>query len=92
MWLTSQDTIRFELSKNEARKYQEFRDKVKGIKTEELAARKDTDFDEDYLMKRSKSTDYDVTVNIVNGSIGFSVYVSCDALGLKEDITDHDTW
>jgi len=93
MWLTNNNNgIKFELSKKEAERYRDFKSKVTEIKASELQTRQTADLDDDYYSKRTKLTDFAISLSFVEGSIGHTVYVSCDTLGLKEDITDHDTW
>ena len=92
MFITSKDTIKYELSPKETKRYQKFRDKVKEIETEELKAREHVDLDTDYYSKRSGNQNYSVSLSFVEGDIGFTVYAECEALNLKENITDYDTW
>ena len=90
--MTNSDTIKFELNKEETKKFYEFKDRVREIKKEELVARKGADIDSDYLSKRSQPSDYNVTIQIVEGYIGYTVYAICETLNLKENITDYSIW
>lgn len=92
MEITEKGTIKLELSEEETKKYKKFEAKVNKLKKFNYKSRKDIDLDNDYLSKRSNSDDYSISITFIPNSIGVSVFVSCDTLNLKENITDYCTW
>ena len=80
MWLTSKDTIKYELSPKETKQYKDFKTKVNNIRVSETRS------------NVNLNTDYNIQLSFIESSIGYSVYVECEALGLKKNITDYSTW
>lgn len=100
MWFTSQDTVKFELTPKETKKYNEFKAKCDKQIAEEQHTRLSSDPDYDYLTKRTNGWKEPYMGALGGGySITFSpnnihrgVLVRSSVLNIEEDITDYDAW